>query len=956
MPVKTKKMDIKTKRKISKSDAANARRTIQKPSKNGRSANGKVPTQGKWVWLSKEGNKDMRDLLGGKGAGLAEMTNAGLPVPPSFTITTEACNWYSAHGNQFPPKMWDQVVEAMKKTEKAAGKKFGDPKNPLFVSVRSGAKFSMPGMMDTVLNLGLNEKTMQSLVAESGSERFAYDAYRRLIQMFGRIVMGIEAKKWDAILDEAKKERGIQLGKANPEKDTKDTDLTTEDLKEVVRQYKELYKNQLGQEFPQDPYEQLELAIKAVFGSWMGKRAVDYRRLNKIANNLGTAVNVCMMVFGNMGDDSGTGVAFTRDPSTGQDDLYGEFLINAQGEDVVAGIRTPMPIAEMKHRMPKMYRQFREIARNMEKHYREMQDLEFTVEKGKLYMLQTRTGKRTAAAAVKIAVDMVRQKLITKQQAVQRVDPMHVVQLLAPRFDDKDKAAALQRGDYLASGLNASPGAATGIAVFDPDTAAEWAKEGKAVILVRYETAPDDVHGMYASKGILTEHGGATSHAAVVARGAGLPCVAGCEEIHVNEAAKKFTANGREIAQGDFVSIDGTTGQVYAGKISTINPDFDKETDLKTILGWADQFRRLQVWANGDYPRDAVRARAFGAQGIGLCRTEHMFFETERLPIVREMILAKNAQERQPFLDQLLPIQRGDFYGILEAMDGLPTVIRLIDPPLHEFLPPYEELLVEITRADARGEKEVNVGTGAMAQKMPLERAREMLRAVEGLREANPMLGLRGCRLGITMPEITKMQVRAIFEAACQLKKEGKDPRPEIMIPLVGSVNELKNQKDILEPEAQAVMQEQGVEVHYKFGTMIEIPRGALTADEIAEFAEFFSFGTNDLTQTTLGVSRDDAERSFLQKYVEMKILSDNPFQVLDRKGVGQLMQMAVTNGRRVKANLEIGACGEHAGDPNSIEFMHQIGQNYVSCSPFRIPVARLAAAQAAIGQMVKDK
>jgi len=941
-------MPVKTKSKTSK--------VAVKASKNGKSKiQNQKSTIHKWVWLSKDGNKDMRDLLGGKGAGLAEMVNAGLPVPPSFTITTEACNYYSAHGNQFPSEMWAQVVAAVKKIEKAAGKKFGDAHNPLLVSVRSGAKFSMPGMMDTVLNLGLNDETIQALIDQAGA-RFAYDAYRRLIQMFGRIVMDIEAKKWDALLDQAKKQRGIQMGKADPEKDTKDTDLTTQDLQEVVRQYKELYKNELGHDFPQDPYKQLELAIKAVFGSWMGKRAIDYRRLNKIPDNLGTAVNVCTMVFGNMGDDSGTGVAFTRDPSTGKDELYGEFLINAQGEDVVAGIRTPMHIDEMQERMPEMYRQFREIARNMEKHYREMQDLEFTVEKGKLWMLQTRTGKRTAASAVKIAVDMVAQGLISKKEAVQRIDPMHVVQLLAPRFDDNDKKAATARGDYLASGINASPGAATGIAVFDPDTADEWNKEGKAVILVRYETAPDDVHGMYASKGILTQHGGATSHAAVVARGAGLPCVAGCEEIHVNEAAKKFSVNGREIHEGDFISIDGTTGQVFAGKISTLNPDFQKETDLQTILGWADEFRRLQVWANGDYPRDAIRARAFGAQGIGLCRTEHMFFETTRLPIVRQMILAKNAAERQPFLDQLLPIQRGDFYGILEAMDGLPTVIRLIDPPLHEFLPPFEELLADVARLKEQLRYLERDNVDASYQKRELAEKENMLHAVESLREANPMLGLRGCRLGITMPEITKMQVRAIFEAACQLKKEGKDPRPEIMIPLVGNVTELQNQKNILEPEAHAVMQEQGVEVHYKFGTMIEIPRGALTAGKIAEYAEFFSFGTNDLTQTTLGVSRDDAERSFLQKYVDMKILTANPFQELDREGVGQLMEMAVKAGRKTRKKLEIGICGEHGGDPSSIEFCDLIGLNYVSCSPFRVPVARLAAAQATLGHVTKDK
>lgn len=946
MPVKTKKASTKS---------------IVKASKNGKVAgksknsNHKSQTH-KWVYLSKEGNKDMRDLLGGKGAGLAEMTNAGLPVPPSFTITTEACNWSSAHGNQFPKGMWEQTLAAMKKIEKASGKKFGDVKNPLLVSVRSGAKFSMPGMMDSVLNLGLNEQTLQSIAEQSGNERFAMDAYRRLIQMFGRIVMDIDGKKFDAILDEAKRARGRELGKSNPEKDTKDTDLTTEDLKGVVVKFKDLYKREIGEEFPEDSYKQLELAIKAVFGSWMGKRAVDYRRLNKIPDSLGTAVNVCTMVFGNMGDDSGTGVAFTRDPSTGEDELYGEFLQNAQGEDVVAGIRTPMPIAEMKVRMPKMYSQFREIARDMEKHYREMQDLEFTVERGKLYMLQTRTGKRTAQSAVKIAVDMVHQGLITKKEAVQRIDSQHVVQLLAPRFDDKDKTEATARGDFLAKGLNASPGAAAGLAVFNPDTAVEWNKAGKAVVLVRYETAPDDVHGMYASKGILTQHGGATSHAAVVARGAGLPCVAGCEDIHVDEAAKQFRVKDRVVNEGDFISIDGTTGEVYAGHIKTINPDFDKEIELQTILGWADEFRRLQVWANGDYPRDAVRARAFGAQGIGLCRTEHMFFETERLPIVREMILAKSAEKRQPFLDQLLPIQRDDFYGILEAMDGLPTVIRLIDPPLHEFLPPFEELLTDVTklREEIRYMERENVD--ASSQKNDLSEKEKLLSAVEGLREANPMLGLRGCRLGITMPEITKMQVRAIFEAACELKKAGKDPRPEIMIPLVGNVNELKNQRDILVPEAQEVMDEQGVRVEYKFGTMIEIPRGALTAGQIAEYAEFFSFGTNDLTQTTLGVSRDDAERSFLQKYVDMKILSANPFQELDREGVGQLMDMAVKEGRKARKNLEVGICGEHGGDPSSIEFCNSIGLNYVSCSPFRVPVARLAAAQAALGQMAKDK
>lgn len=907
---------------------------------------GRKPAVHKWVYLFREGNKDMRDLLGGKGAGLAEMTRAGLPVPPGFTITTEACNAYSAHGKDFPKGMWDQTLVAMKKVERDAKKKFGDPADPLLVSVRSGAKFSMPGMMDTVLNLGLNPETLQGIAKLTGNERFAYDAYRRLIQMFGKIVMGIEGRKFDAIFDQVKEEQGAK----------QDTDLGVGALKVVVTRYKELYRSEIGADFPDDPYDQLRLAIGAVFGSWMGKRAVEYRRLNKIADNLGTAVNIVMMVYGNMGNDSGTGVAFTRDPATGEDELYGEFLANAQGEDVVAGIRTPLKIAQMKEFMPAVYQQFRDLARKMEKHYREMQDLEFTVERGKLYMLQTRTGKRTARAAVKIAVDMVSEGLITKKEALQRVEPAHVIQLLMPRFDEKDKGEAARRGDLLAKGLNASPGAATGLATFNPDTAAEWGRAGKAVILVRYETSPEDVHGMYASKGILTQHGGATSHAAVVARGAGLPCVAGCEGIRVEEGARKFSANGREIKEGDSISIDGTTGEVFAGQIKTIPPEFERETDLQTLLGWADEYRRLQVWANGDYPRDAVRARAYGAEGIGLCRTEHMFFETERLPIVRKMILAKDGHERQPYLDQLLPIQKGDFIGILEAMEGLPVVIRLIDPPLHEFLPPFEELLTDVTKLKEEIKYMKREAVDASFQEGELKEKQELLHAVESMREQNPMLGLRGCRLGITMPEITVMQVRAIFEAACELRSRGVDARPEVMIPLVGHVNELKNQRTILEAEAKKVMEERGVQVPYKFGTMIEIPRAALTAGDIAEYAEFFSFGTNDLTQTTYGYSRDDAEGKFLLKYVEDKILPENPFQVLDREGVGRLMRIAVDEGRKTRPTLEVGICGEHGGDPSSIEFCHLIGNNYVSCSPYRVPVARLAAAQAAIEKAAKDK
>jgi pyruvate,orthophosphate dikinase len=914
----------------------------------------------KWVYLFAEGNKDMRDLLGGKGAGLAEMTNAKLPVPPGFTITTEACNTYTALGKKFPKGMWDQVLASMKKVEAQTGKKFGDAKNPLLVSVRSGAKFSMPGMMDTVLNLGLNAQTMVGIENLTKNPRFAQDAYRRFIQMFGRIVMGVEAKKWDSIFDGVKEKYGAK----------QDTDLGVEGLKEVVAQYKELYKKEIGDDFPEDPYKQLELAIQAVFGSWMGKRAVDYRRINKIADNLGTAVNVCTMVFGNMGDDSGTGVAFTRDPGTGVNELFGEYLVNAQGEDVVAGIRTPMKIAELKDKNPKVYGEFNKLARQMEKHYREMQDLEFTVERGKLWMLQTRTGKRTARAAVNVAVQMVNEKLITKEEAVQRVDPQQVVQLLMPQFDFKAKEEATKIGNLLAKGLNASPGAATGLAIFDPDTAEKLGKEGKSVILVRYETSPEDVHGMYASKGILTQHGGATSHAAVVARGAGLPCVAGCEGIRVDEEKKQFSAGSKVVKEGDSISIDGGTGEVFSGEIKTVLPDYDKDENLKLLLSWADEIRLrksrkgmenapelgLQVWANADYPRDARMARRFGAQGIGLCRTEHMFFETERLPIVQKMILAKNDAERQKYLDELLPIQRQDFLGIFEAMEELPTVIRLIDPPLHEFLPSHEELLVKVTELRVRIEymKKENVNT--QTQEAQLKETEEMLKAVAGMKEANPMLGMRGCRLGITMPQITKMQTRAIIEAACILKKRGLNVHPEIMIPLVGHVNELKNQRAILEAEAKQVIEEQGVELEYKFGTMIEIPRGALTAAEIAEYAQFFSFGTNDLTQTTYGYSRDDAEGKFLLKYVEDKILPENPFQSLDQIGVGRLMQIAVKEGRGVKPNLKVGICGEHGGDPSSIDFCHRTGLNYVSCSPFRVPVARLAAAQAALAKVVKDK
>ncbi len=953
----------------------------------------------------------MRDLLGGKGAGLAEMTRLGLPVPPGFTITTKACNAYSK-SHRFPPGLLTQVEDALAKTEAKSGKRFGDASNPLLVSVRSGAKFSMPGMMDTVLNVGLNDETVGALAALSGNERWAWDSYRRLVSMFGRIVMDIDAHKFEAVLERYKEKTE---GK-------RDTDLTTDMLKAVVAEYKALYRSELHEEFPQAPKDQLREAIGAVFGSWNGKRAVDYRNFNKIPHNLGTAANVQMMVFGNMGGDSGTGVAFTRNPSTGQNELYGEYLENAQGEDVVAGIRTPLKITDLKEHLPAVYEQFAGVARLLEKHYRDVQDVEFTVERGKLFMLQTRSGKRTAQAAVKIAVDMAGEGLITKEEALLRVEPFHVVQLLLPRFDEEAKKVAAKEGRYLAKGLNASPGAATGYVSLDPDEAEHLGRdEKKPVILVRTETSPDDVHGMLHAKGILTAHGGATSHAAVVARGLGLPCVAGCEALRIDYTNGLFRAGDKVVHRGDFVSIDGTTGEVFDGSIRTIDPDFEREVDLRTLLSWADQLRRLQVWANADYPRDAQRARKFGAQGVGLCRTEHMFFETDRLPIVHEMILAApeyqraNAQVRalkaerdsareekraeidgklaslEPSLEDLSRgylgsleklgrLQREDFVGILRAMAGLPVIIRLIDPPLHEFLPSYDTLLVEVTKlrlgrgnpallrstALSAEDKEFleevgKAGAGDLGKGIEalLPQKERLLAAVAATKEANPMLGLRGCRLGIMYPEITEMQVRAIFEAACQLKREGVDVHPEIMIPLVGHVHELEDQRAALEAEAKKVMDREGVTVDYKFGTMIEIPRAALTADEIAKHAEFFSFGTNDLTQTTFGYSRDDAEGKFLLQYVERKILPFNPFQTIDREGVGQLMRGCVQKGRKVRPSLEVGICGEHGGDPSSIELCEEIGLNYVSCSPFRVPVARLAAAHAKVREttsIAKDR
>jgi pyruvate,orthophosphate dikinase len=882
----------------------------------------------KWVYLFSEGNKDMRNLLGGKGAGLAEMTNAGLPVPPGFTVTTEACNAYFDAGKQFPEGMWDQVLEAMKEVEKQTGKKFGDPGNPLLVSCRSGARVSMPGMMDTVLNIGLNAETLKGMVELTGNERFAWDAYRRLVQMFGNIVKGVDRHKFEAILDEykAKTEGG------------KDTDLTTDMLKDVVKDFKALYKKELGEDFPDDPYEQMRQAIAAVFGSWFGAPATSYRNAEGLSHDWGTGVNVQTVVFGNMGEDSGTGVAFTRNPATGEKKLYGEYLLNAQGEDVVAGIRTPSLIADMAKEMPEQYKEFLKICDRLEGHYQDVQDMEFTVERGKLWMLQTRTGKRTAAAAVKIAVDMVNEGLITKEEALMRVTPAQVDQFLHPRFDPEAIQRAKEAGKLLAVGLNASPGAAAGVAIFDADTAEERGKAGEAVILVRPETNPDDVHGMVQAQGILTQHGGMTSHAAVVARGWGKPCVAGCEALRINLDARKFSVNGKEIKEGDYISINGTTGEVFKGSIATVEASFEEEHDLVTLLGWADEVRRLGVWTNADNPQDAARARGFGAEGIGLCRTEHMFFEEERRPIVVKFIMSEDEDEGQKLLGQLLPFQREDFEGIFRAMDGCPVIIRLIDPPMHEFLPPREELIEEVTSLRCTGENPEE-----LAEK------EKMLQVVNAMWEINPMLGLRGCRAGLMYPGLTEMQTRAIMEAACNEAREGVDVHPEIMIPLTADVNELRIEREKLEKVAKDVMAEKGITVDYKIGTMIEIPRAAITADEVARYADFFSFGTNDLTQMTYGISRDDAEGKFLLDYVDRKILPNNPFEVLDRDGVGPLMKMCVEKGRATKPELEIGICGEHGGEPSSVEFCHIIGLNYVSCSPYRVPIARLAAAQAAL-------
>ncbi len=892
----------------------------------------------KWVYLFNEvkdvekiagGDWDaVKSIVGGKGAGLLDMTRAGVPVPPFFTVTTEACNEYQKAG-KFPAGMWTQEIAALKQVEKKTGKKFGDPNNPLLVSCRSGAKFSMPGMMDTVLNLGLTDETAAGMVKLTGNPRFVYDSYRRLVEMFGAVVLGIPDEAFEGPLKEYKAKKGYKL----------DTEMTADDWKTMIAVFQQAVKKHRGFDFPQDPFKQLELATEAVFKSWNGKRAIDYRNHEGISHDLGTAVSIVTMIFGNMGDDSGTGVAFTRDPSTGEKKMLGDYLLNAQGEDVVAGIRNTEPIENLKKYMPQAYAEFMGITSKLEKHYKDIQDVEFTIERGKLWMLQTRNGKRTAKAAVKIAVDMANEGLISREDAIQRVRPEDVDTLLHPQFDE----AVLKKAEKYAKGVNASPGAAVGQVYFDADTAEKMSKENKQdVIMVRPFTKPDDVHGMIASKGILTSEGGATSHAAVVARQFGIPAVVGASALKIDMERRLMIIGERTITEGEWMSVDGATGDVYLGKIPTSAPSIEEQTDLLTLLGWADKKAKLKVWANADYPEDARRARSYGARGIGLCRTEHMFFEPERLPIVQNMILSDTSAGRTAELDKLLPYQRKDFDGLFEAMDGYPVIIRLIDPPLHEFMPDEEALLEEVIG--------LRISFWAkLFKKAELAKKEKLLASVRGMHESNPMMGLRGVRLSIAMPEIVEMQVRAIFEAAADCSLRGIVVRPEVMIPLTGTVKELEWIQPRLIRIASAVMAEKKVKFDYKFGTMIEIPRAAVTAAEIAQHAEFFSFGTNDLTQMTFGYSRDDAERNFLVTYVEQGILPKNPFQTLDREGVGMLMKWAVDEGRKTRPNLEVGICGEHGGDPESIEWCHIIGNNYVSCSPFRVPIARLAAAHVAL-------
>ncbi len=889
-----------------------------------------------------EGASGMKELLGGKGAGLAEMTNLKISVPPGFTISTEACVEYYRRGKIYPQGMWEEALQALKKVERSMGVRFGDPINPLLVSVRSGARASMPGMMDTVLNVGLNPKTVEGLAAKTKNERFAQDSYRRFIAMYGGIVMGIERARFEEVLARKKAERGV----------SQDTDLDAKALQELVVRFKELVRHETGHEFPDEPLDQLKLAINAVFSSWYGKRAVEYRRIYGIPDSWGTAVNVVAMVFGNMGETSGTGVAFTRDPATGEAAFFGECLLNAQGEDVVAGIRTPLPVSALAKKVPAAYKELVATYRKLEKHYRDMLDLEFTIQEGKLYMLQTRVGKRTGIAAVRIAVDMVKEGLITKAEAIQRVAPDQLSQYLYPIFDTKEEA----KQSLVGKGLPAGPGAAAGKIVLTPDRAVEMQAKGEKVILVRQETSPDDIHGMHASLGFLTARGGMTSHAAVVARQMGKVCVAGCEAVVVVDDTR-VKIGPALFKEGDAISINGSTGNVYSGAIPVVESEIiqviqskmeprrsEKYRRFATLLTWADEIRRLKVRANADIPDQAMIARGFGAEGIGLCRTEHMFFAEDRITIMQKMILARTSEDREKYLAQLLPLQKQDFIGLYRKMKGFPVTIRLLDPPLHEFLPKREELMVEIARLELTG------GDPAF-----IEGKRQLLVRVEELHEFNPMLGLRGCRLGITMPEITKMQTRAIMEAACEVAKEGKKIVPEIMIPLVGMVSEMKAQKDLIRQVADETMKRCGVKLSYLVGTMIELPRAAVTAKRIAEEAEFFSFGTNDLTQTTFGFSRDDAAK-FVGVYKDAGILEADPFAVLDREGVGAMMRMAITEGRRTRPDIKLGICGEHGGDPSSVEFCHQLGLDYVSCSPYRVAIARLAAAQAALADAEPGK
>jgi pyruvate, orthophosphate dikinase len=931
---------------MAKTGARKAVRTAAKKMKSAVKAAARAARGGRYVYFfgdgKADGDRSRRDTLGGKGAGLAEMTKAGLPVPPGFTVSTDVCSIYYQEKGRIPPAIDQQIAENLKKLEKAAGATLGSAENPLLVSVRSGAKFSMPGMMDTILNLGLNDAAVEGLKARTSNGRFAFDSYRRFIQMFGNVVLEIPKDAFEHEFEGVKRSKGV----------SHDTDLDEQALRDVVQRYKQVIRTRTGRDFPQDPHQQLKMARDAVFRSWMNPRAQEYRRIYDIPDHIGTAVNVQMMVFGNTGERSGTGVGFTRNPATGSKEFFGEFLINAQGEDVVAGIRTPQPIAELAKVMPKAYKQLRDITTRLERHYKDVQDFEFTIQDERLFMLQTRNGKRTGYAAVMIATDLVAERLITPKDAILQIDPESLSQLLAPGFDPKEwKSLPLAT-----RGLPASPGAASGQVVFSAEDAVKWSDEGKPVILVRRETVPDDIHGMFVAQGVLTATGGMTSHAAVVGRQMGKPSIVGAGDLEIDEDAKRFSVNGHVVREGEFVSFDGLTGEVKLAQAASRPSEIlqvlagqlrPKDSEIyqrfNQILTWSDKYRRMGVRANADQPDQAELAYAFGASGIGLCRTEHMFFGEGRIPIVQRMILADNEADRRAALNELLPLQRGDFYGVFKGMHGQPVTIRTIDPPLHEFLPKREELMVDIVKLEAKG----NIGS-------ELDGKLGLLRRVEQLHEFNPMLGHRGVRLGITYPEITEMQTRAIIEAACDLAKEGVQVIPEIMIPLVGHVRELQDQKVIVNRVAEDVMKERGVRVKYLVGTMIEVPRGALTADQIAAEAEFFSFGTNDLTQLVFGFSRDDIGK-FLRVYQDKKILDKDPFATFDSEGVGPMVRTAVELGRKTRPDIKLGVCGEHGGDPSSIHFFEEVGLDYVSCSPYRVPVARLAAAQAALAVKVGD-